>query len=85
MTLPGLQNENARIDEIFGELSNTPTLSIRDELLREAGNIVFDDYGLAPHFWLNPTFIINPRVVESYPTSGLITLRDLEDVVAVKK
>ena len=75
--------ENPAVDAIYEELLATPDLTRRDELLRDAGNIIFDDYALAPHFWLKPTFIINPRVVDNYPTSGLITLRDLEDVVAV--
>ncbi len=76
--------EHEGIDEAYEKLVPETDYNKRDEYLREGGNIVFEEYGLLPLFWLSADFVANPEVVADYPTSGLFGMRDLEYVVAVK-
>ena len=72
------------VDAIFEELIATVDPVRRDELLQNAGDIIYDSYGIIPMFWIFPTFVIDPTVVEDYTTSGRLVLRDLEHVKAVQ-
>ena len=77
--------ENEGIDEAYEQLVPETDYDKRDEYLRQGGNIVFEEYGLLPLFWLSADFVVNPEIVADYPTSGLFGMRDLEYVVAVKE
>ena len=77
--------ENAEVDKIYEELVPVTDLARRDELVRQAGNIIFDDFGGVPLFWLFGTVAVDPRVVDDYQTTMVWGLRDLEYVKAVKE
>ena len=72
------------IDEIYDRLVPETDLAKRDQLLREAGNYIYDEYGTLPLFWFPATFTVNPEVVAAYPTPGNLPPRDFENVVAAK-
>ena len=76
--------ENKVVDDLIEQLKPETDFDKRDEILREIGNIVYDDYAMAPLFWLLPSFVINPNVVADYTTTGIRGLRDLEHVTAMK-
>ena len=77
--------ENAEYDAIVEELRPITDLQKRDEIMKRAGRILFDEYSTMPLFWLPTTFVVNPNVVDEYVTSGLLGFGDLETVVAVKQ
>jgi ABC-type transport system substrate-binding protein len=77
--------ERAFIDETFEKLVGDPDLARRDQLLREAGNYIYKEYGTLPMFWFFANFTVNPKVVADYRSAGEFPPRDLEDVVAVRK
>ena len=75
--------ENPEVDAIFEALGPTQDFDIRDDLLRQAGDIIFDDFGAVPLYWIASTATVDPRVVEEYPSTMTAGLRDLEYVEAV--
>ena len=77
--------ENDGVDTAYEQLVPETDFDQRDRLLRQAGDIIFEEYGLLPLFWLSADFVVNPEIVADYPTSGLFGMRDLEYVVAVKQ
>ena len=77
--------ERDTIDEAFEKLVPETDFDVRDQLLREAGNFIFEEYALLPLFWMTASFTVNPEIVADYPTTGFRGMHDLEDVVAVKK
>ena len=77
--------ERETIDDIFERLVPATDFDVRDQLLREAGNFIYEEYALLPLFWMTASFTVNPEVVADYPTTGFRGAQDLEDVVAVKK
>ena len=77
--------ESKEVDDIYDKLVAETDLNERDRLLREAGNFLFSEYATVPLFWLSAEFVVNPKVVADYPTSGQFPPRDLEKVKAVMK
>ena len=77
--------ERDTIDSVFEKLVPATDFDVRDQLLREAGNFIYEEYALLPLFWMTASFTVNPEVVADYPTTGFRGAQDLEDVVAVKK
>jgi hypothetical protein len=52
--------------------------------LREVGNHLFAEYASLPLFWLYTEFVVNPKVVADYKTSGMLPPRHLEYIKAVQ-
>ncbi len=77
--------ETKELDDIYDKLVPETDLNERDRLLREAGDILFNEYATLPLFWLFAEFVVNPDIVADYPTSGQFPPRDLEKVKAVVK
>ena len=77
--------ERDTIDDVFEKLVPATDFDVRDQLLREAGNFIYDEYAMLPLFWMTASFTVNPEVVADYPTTGFRGMHDLEDVVPVKK
>ena len=77
--------ESDEIDGLYDQLVPETDLGERQRLLQEAGQILYDEYATIPLFWLATTYIVNPEVVEDYQTGGVLGLRDLEHVVAVRQ
>ena len=73
--------ESDVIDELYEKLVPETDFDIRDQILREAGNYIYDQYVTVPLFFLNADATVNPEVVKDYPTSGWYGTRDLEYVV----
>ncbi len=75
------------LDAIYEELELKPTTDRgeRDRLLREAGQMIYDEYATLPMFWLHLEAVINPNVVAEFNTSAYIFPRDLQYAKAVKR
>ena len=76
--------ERDEIDEIYERLSPETDLGKRDQLLRDAGDFIYEEYGTLPLFWFPATFTVNPEVVAEYPNAGHFPPRDFDRVVAAR-
>ena len=76
--------ERDTIDEIYDRLSPETDLAKRDQLLRDAGDYIYDEYGTLPLFWFAATFTVNPEVVAAYPNAGHFPPRDFDRVKAAR-
>ena len=78
--------ENKEIDELYDRLINSVDADERAGLLRDIGQIKFDNYGEVPIAWLPGQLIIDPSVVKSFVYPGNInaSFSHIEDVVAVE-
>ncbi len=76
--------ERDTIDEIYDQLAPETDLDKRDQLLRDAGDYIYDEYGTLPLFWFAATFTVNPEVVAEYPNAGHFPPRDFDRVVAAR-
>jgi len=79
--------ETPAIDAIYEELELKPTTdrAKRSALLRDAGQMLYDEYSTLPMYWLYLHSVINPKVVAEFITSAYIFPRDLATVKAVMK
>jgi len=50
----------------------------RDRLQREMGNILFEEFAHIPLFWISAEFVVNPKVVTEYITTGHFGPRHLD-------
>ncbi|HIN36737.1 MAG TPA: ABC transporter substrate-binding protein [Dehalococcoidia bacterium] len=75
--------ENKEIDELYDRLINSVDADERAGLLRDIGQIKFDNYGEVPIAWLPGQLIIDPSVVKSfiYPGNINASFSHIEDVV----
>ena len=75
--------ENKEIDELYDRLINSVDADERAGLLRDIGQIKFDNYGEVPIAWLPGQLIIDPSVVKSFVYPGNInaSFSHIEDVV----
>ena len=75
------------LDAIYEELEGKPTTDRgeRDSLLREAGQMIYDEYATVPLYWLRLEAVINPKIVAEWETSAYIFPRDLQYAKAVMK
>jgi len=75
--------ENKEIDELYAQLINSVDADERAGLLRDIGQIKFDNYGEVPIAWLPGQLIIDPSVVKSfiYPGNINASFSHIEDVV----
>ncbi len=76
--------EDDEVDALYEQAAPMNDLVQRDLVLRQAGDILYNNYVSVPLFWLPSTFTVNPNIVDDYRTSGQLGYGDLEDVVAVK-
>lgn len=76
--------ESAFIDQNYDQYTATADPQEQDRLLREIGNHLFDEYATLPLFWLYTEFVVNPKVVADYKTSGIFPPRHLEYIKAVQ-
>ena len=76
--------ESETIDRVYEELQVTADTAARDELMREAGDHIYEQYGTLPLLWLSQEFVGNPATVAEYQTSGLGPPRQLEYVKAAR-
>ena len=76
--------ESAFIDQKYDQYTATADPQEQDRLLREIGNQLFDEYATLPLFWLYTEFVVNPKVVAGYKTSGIFPPRHLEYLKAVQ-
>jgi ABC-type transport system substrate-binding protein len=76
--------ESAFVDQKYEQFIASADPQEQDQLLREAGNYLFEEYASLPLFWLSTEFVANPRVVADYKTSGMLPPRHLEYIKAVK-
>ncbi|MGQ0571288.1 MAG: ABC transporter substrate-binding protein [Armatimonadota bacterium] len=65
--------ENAGVDQRLEELGRVVETAERARLLREIGDIRFNDFSDIPLFWLFAEASINPKVVAEYVFPGTIT------------
>ena len=77
--------ESLEYDVIVEQLREIGDLDERDRLIRQLGDILYDDFAGLPLFWVPSSYVINPAVIEEYRTGGLIGIGDLEDIIAVKQ
>ena len=66
------------IDQKYEQYTATADPQEQDQLLREIGNHVFEEYATLPLFWLYTEFVVNPKVVADYKTSGIFPPLHLE-------
>jgi ABC-type transport system substrate-binding protein len=76
--------ESAFIDQRYEQYIATADPQEQDRLLREIGNHLFEEYATLPLFWLYTEFVVNPKVVADYKTSGIFPPRHLEYIKAVQ-
>ena len=76
--------ESAFIDQKYDQYIATADPQEQDRLLREIGNHLFDEYATLPLFWLYTEFVVNPKVIADYKTSGIFPPRHLEYIKAVQ-
>jgi peptide/nickel transport system substrate-binding protein len=62
--------EDERIDEKYAQILNSPDKAERERLLREIGDIKFNDYAEAPLLWLPGQVVVNPKIVAEYIFPG---------------
>jgi ABC-type transport system substrate-binding protein len=74
--------ESAFTDQKYEQYTATANPQEQDQLLREIGNHLFDEYATLPLFWLYTEFVVNPKVVADYKTSGIFPPRHLEYIKA---
>ena len=77
--------ESQFVEDKYDEFLATVNLDERDRILREIGEHLFVEYATAPMFSIHSEYVINPRVVADYQTSGLRPPRHLEYAKAVMK
>ncbi len=76
--------ENEEVDTLYEQLSTEFDLNKRHEILQDIGDVVYNEYGIMGLVSLPIVFTVNPNVVADYQTSGILGIRDLEYVKAVK-
>ena len=64
--------ENKIIDEKYVEMGNSVDAEVRATLLREIGQIKFDNYAEVPIAWLPGQIVIDPSIVKTFTYPGNI-------------
>ncbi len=76
--------ESAFVDQKYEQFIATADPQEQDQILREVGNHLFEEYASLPLFWLYTEFVANPQVVADYKTSGMLPPRHLEYIKAAQ-
>ena len=77
--------EHKVFDEGYAAFNNSVDPVERDRLLRESGQLKFDNYCEVPIAWLRGSIVIDPKVVKTfiYPGNINATFSHIEEVVPV--
>ena len=75
-------HEDDRFDTLFEQLP-PDDLVVRDDLVRQIGDIAFYEHVWAPLYIVPASVVVDPRVVEDYKSNMTWGMRDLEFVKAV--
>ena len=62
--------ETQELDELFMELSNTVPVDERAEIQNQMGDILFEDYGYLPLFYIFIEFVADPNVIDTWEFPG---------------
>jgi peptide/nickel transport system substrate-binding protein len=62
--------ETPKLDEWFAKLQATVDPAGRDQIQREMGNILYDEYANIPLFYIFIEFVANPSIVDQWPFPG---------------
>jgi ABC-type transport system substrate-binding protein len=62
--------ETAKLEELMAKLNNTVDPAARDQIQREIGNILYDEYAYIPLFNYFIEFVANPNIVDQWPFPG---------------
>jgi len=76
--------ESVFVDQKYEQFIATADSQEQDQILREVGNHLFEEYASLPLFWLYTEFVANPQVVADYQTSGMLPPRHLEYLKAAR-
>ena len=76
--------EHAVVDQKYEQFIAAVNPQEQDQILRAAGNVLFEEYATLPLFWLYTEFVVNPKVVADYKTSGMLPPRHLEYMKATR-
>jgi hypothetical protein len=76
--------EDTLIDQKYDQLVAAAEPQEQQQILRQVGDKLFEEYATLPLFWLYPEFVVNPQVVADYHTSGIFPPRHLEYLKAAK-
>ena len=68
----GYAFEDPRIDETFRRLELATDPVERDRLMRDIGDILYDNYAYLNLFWVFPELVADPHVVSEYSFPGTI-------------
>ena len=77
--------EHEVMDDNYEAFVESTDPAEQDRLLREAGDVLYNEYGSIPLFWIPATWTVNPNVVAEYVTRGFLKEQDFEYVKAVTK
>ena len=77
--------EHEVMDDNYEAFVESTDPAEQDRLLREAGDVLYNEYGSIPLFWIPATWAVNPNVVAEYVTRGFLKEQDFEYVKAVTK
>ncbi len=62
--------ETQELDELFMELSNTVPVDERAAIQNQMGDILFEDYGYLPLFYIFIEFVANPEIIDTWEFPG---------------
>ena len=62
--------ETQELDELFMELSNTVPVDERAEIQNQMGDVLFEDYGYLPLFYIFIEFVADPNVIDTWEFPG---------------
>ena len=62
--------ETPKLDELFAGLSTTVDSDKRDDLQREMGNILYDEYAYMPFYYIFIEFVANPNIIDNWEFPG---------------
>ena len=62
--------ETQVLDDLFDKLSKSADLNERDEIQREMGNILYDEYAYMPFFYIFIEFVANPNIIDNWEFPG---------------
>ena len=62
--------ETQELDDLFMQLSNTVPVDERAEIQNRMGDILFEDYGYMPLFYIFIEFVANPEIIDTWEFPG---------------
>ncbi len=76
--------ESTFVDQKYEQFIASIDLQEQDKIMRDIGNYLYDEYATLPLFWILTEFVVNPKVVGDYKTSGIFPPRHLEYIKATR-